>query len=294
MNKWIERWQSISGREQFLILGLSLVGVGYVAYSFLYHAQIEKVAHARKNWGQLRQEMEATKTAQVEKTTRAQELEKLAANNEEVRSRVKEMQEKLFSVDELGHLIGELARQAEGLQITLESIKQDIRTEPTSMKVAIEVICQAPYEDLVNFLKRIEQISPFLRLAAMKMKQDKDVPSGWSQNQLVFVAPLRETGNAGVEIKEDSAKTPEKISVKRSPFGSSEPEKTEKASKETVEKLKLTGITWRGKSSSAIVNDQVVRVGDHVGVYAVQQILPQMVIVTNGSDSQAVSMDAQT
>ena len=57
-----------------------------------------------------------------------------------------------------------------------------------------------------------------------------------------------------------------------------------------LKKLKISGITWRDKESTAIINNEVVRTGDKVGSLVIQQILPEMVVISDGTQSQAVKL----
>lgn len=58
--------------------------------------------------------------------------------------------------------------------------------------------------------------------------------------------------------------------------------------------LKLNGILWDEKAPSAVVNGEIVHVGQRVGSYMVIQIRPQVVILKAGSRKVALRLPADT
>ena len=51
------------------------------------------------------------------------------------------------------------------------------------------------------------------------------------------------------------------------------------------------GVTWRGERSTAIINNEVVRVGDKVGNLRVKQILLESVTLTDGREDFVLSIE---
>ena len=61
--------------------------------------------------------------------------------------------------------------------------------------------------------------------------------------------------------------------------------------KDKSREFKLSGITQAGKDSTAIINDEVVRVGAKLGEWQVVQILPDAVSLSNGSETVSVTLN---
>jgi len=216
-----------------------------------------------------------------------QELQQQAGEIDRLRQEVESAERQLISAGGLGRLVGALARQGEGLQVAFESLKQHEEETAEKAEASLDVAFTSPYEDLVNYLRRVERISPFLRVARLDVTEPKGGPKTFGAVRISLAIPLRASAAEGEPSLDVETQPVEKLSLPRSPFTSRQRprEETERQA------LKVTGITWRGEASTAIVNDAVVRVGDEVDDFKVQQILPDKVILSDGAESYTVPLE---
>jgi hypothetical protein len=153
--------------------------------------------------------------------------------------------------------------------------------------VKISLAFSASYDGLVNNLQRIEQLSPYLSITDFEIIQSQEKTGEAEQIKMSLRSPLRASGGPGGGLLAAANMPPPPIALARSPFN----EKLQRAPVVDLENLRLTGITWRKDASTAIVNDQVVRVGDKVNELSVTQIFPDQVIISDGSQTYTIPLN---
>jgi len=273
-------------RRKWFLAGLAaVVGIFLLGLQTLYQPQQGRLQKVRNQWKALRAQGESLKTQLPDL---AKEKERLKAETkavEELEKEVKGMQSQLVTSGELGLLLGELVRCGEGLRVTFDSVKQDVRENPGQPHVTLEMALSAPFEDLVNYLNRIERLSPFLKVEHLAVLESKQGPSSLLAVRLVLDSPLRLSSETG-GLTVSTGALPEKVALARAPFIS----RVHRADKEKHKEMKVTGITWQEGFSTAIVNEEVVRVGDKVADLTVQKILPDRVVLSDGVESLTVEL----
>lgn len=287
MNRWGERWQRLSRKER---LGLAILGglcLFFWGYQSFYRPQAVRLAKVRAEYLALRRQVAAVKTALPDLDQERQQLQRQTEEIDLFRQELESVESRLTTSAELGILLGELTKQGEGLQVTFDSIKQSLKENPEHPEVGIEVTFMASYEDLVNYLRRVERISPFLRIARLEVAEPKEGPKTFGKTSLMLVTPLRLSHEMGILSQLPQIPLQEKVTLPRSPFTS----RKRPADETKRQALKVSGITWRGESSTAIINNEVVRRGDKIDHLTVKQILPDMVILTDGVESQAITLE---
>lgn len=290
MTRLIERWRHLSRRDQVrLAIGGGLCML-VLAHQHLYRPQAMKLKKARGEWSAARQQVLAMRATLPNLEQERQQLQQETEATALLKQEIEGVEKDLISRGELGRLLGELARQGEGLQVAFESIKQHVKEDPQRPAVVIDATFKSSYEDLVNYLRRVEQLSPFLRIARLEVAEPQEGPRSLADMRLTVQTPLRlasEGEGSGVALTTGRMPPPEKVSVRRSPFAS-----RRRPGDDAMDKtLKVTGITWRGEASTAIINDEVVQIGDKLGELTVQQILPDTVILSDGMESYAVAFE---
>lgn len=186
-------------------------------------------------------------------------------------------------------LLGELVRQATGYSVDFVSIRpRTSRGRKEYAELLIEIKFNTNYSNFTNYLNRLESLSQFLRATAITMEEMKDGFSGSSEVTLTLATLLGEAEEVAKpeEIKEPEFALP--IPIERNPFVSKfRPDLGTDKKKE----LRLSGIIARGKEPTVVIDNEVYRVGDAVGNKKVKQILPNMVILTDGRESTVLTLD---
>ncbi len=291
-----ERWQGMSDRERKMSLAAVVLVIGILGYARMIQFQNGRIGKVKSEWEARSQQVKNIRAALPDLTKERDELDRQAVEVDRLEKETQAIEESMTGPEEIGRLLGELAAQAEGLRVTFEAIKQSLKENAEQATVAIDVAFAAPYEDLINYLRRVEQVSPFLKVARLEIAEPKEgTKAAGELVRVILETPLRDSSRAGRPRFSprlsafQKAPSPEKITLPRSPFLVRKTAQTDAPTKRTD--FKVTGITLAGKASTAIVNDQVVRVGDEVSSLTVKQILSDRVVLTDGAESYAASLE---
>lgn len=283
MSPWAQRWQRLTRRARLSVVVLGALGVGAFGYQGLYRPRASALAKVQAEWRALQQHVQAMRNTLPD----LEQERRLADHTREEVDRLRQDLARLESgmprAEELGRVIQALARQGQGLRVAFESIKQRLNEDAEPPEATIEIALTASYEDAVNYLRRVERLSPFLRVAQVDIADPKSQETvGPGQDvKLTLVTPLRVSSSEGAASSlAEAASLPELLSLPRSPFASKE-RPLETTARQA---LKVAGITWQGEASTAIVNDEVVRIGDRIGERTVSKIFPDKVVLSDGQE----------
>lgn len=282
MSAWIDRWQGMGNRQRAALIALGLLGAGLPAYQVFYRPRANAMAKARSEWRTLRQQVEAMQAALPDLEQEQRMVDQKQQAVDRLREDLKTLEAGLPSAGELGQVIQELSRQTQGLQVAFESIKQQLKEDAEHPEAVVEMTLAAPYEDAITYLRRVEQLSPFLRAATVELSDAKAKESAGPgpRMKVVLVTPLRMSTEIGTWTMAREVPTGERLAMPRSPFAS-----TQRPRDQTKRQaLKVAGITWRGASSTAIINDEVVRIGDQLGEATISNIFPDKVVLSDGQE----------
>ena len=184
-------------------------------------------------------------------------------------------------------LLGELMRQSSGYSIDFISIRPKKDKKKEYPELIIEMKFNSHYSDFANYLNRLESLSQFLRTTDIAMEEMKDGFRGTLDVTLTLATLLSEEEEPQKEdVEEPEFARP--FTIRRSPF-TSEFRPDQERAKEG--EFQLSGIVPSGKQPTAIINDEVYRVGDIIGDKKVKQILPNMVILTDGRESTVLTLE---
>lgn len=285
-----EWWEAVSPRKRFLFLVLVGLALFFWGYRVIYLPQTARLKKARMEWNTFRQQVAAATTGLLDVKKERLELQELAEQTELREKELMSVERTLITSANMGELLGKLTEQQEGLQMTLESIEQKAKQGALLPEVAIKVGFAASWADLVTYLRRVERISPFLRIAQMEVSESKGEGNSGALARLILETPVRFSSEPGGLEASSSLPSVGKASFLRNPFAFSG---QDPAQQKKIKALKVTGITWRGESSTAIINEQVVRVGDWLDQMFVKQILSNVVILSDGAETYTLTLDQQ-
>ncbi len=292
-----EWWKGLTDRDKKIALAAVVSAVALFGYAMLVHFQWGRVGAAQSQWKAKADQVKKLRATLPDLKKDRDELDRQAAEVDQLEKETRAIEGSMTGPEEIGRLLGELASQADGLRVTFEAIKQSLKENAEQPTISIDVAFAAPYEDLINYLRRVEQVSPFLKVARLEVAEPKEGARAVGEFvRVILETPLRDS--ASQDRPKFSSKLsvfqkappPEKITLPRSPFLVRKPAGTAETPIKRTD-LKVSGITLAGKASTAIVNDQVVRVGDEVSSLTVKKILANMVVLTDGTESYAVSIE---
>lgn len=207
--------------------------------------------------------------------------ENLAALVEEKEAYAKKLEEfksKMPSRGSTSGLIGEFSRQAKGIELI--SLRQRIEAKEKQPHLFIEMKFEAPYKQSVNYINRLETISPLLKVTKAELSSP-DKSGSQVISQLVFSIPLASSGT-GAKFE---AKEAEPLSFsEKNIFGLAKIE----AKEEKANDFQLDGITFHFRKPTAIINGEVVAIDNKVDGFRVKEILPKSVILTDGQQDYSL------
>lgn len=260
-----------------VILGLR-VGRGFLNEQGKMKAGLQKVLDEKAR--------QAAKLEEARTQDKAQQKEfsDLQKNYGDTVKKIASYEERIPSADSMTLLLGEITRRSEGLSMDFESIRQNIDREKEGyLKLKLDMKFAGPYSSVVNYLNRIENISDYLTVSSVGISQTKEgTPHSKISMELSML--LLEKG-IDLTVKEKEP-PPAPLVLKLDPFTSKRVENKDKS-----KDFKLSGITQAGKDSTAIINDEVVRVGAKLGEWQVIQILPDAVVLSNGVETASVTLN---
>lgn len=256
------------------LAGYNLVGRGFVEGQNAARSELRKI------------EDETAKTREKFPDIKAQEKE-LAGLQKSYDSVLKDIaayEKKIPSAASVSKLLGEMTRRSEGLGMDFESIRQDIEREKEGyIRLKLDIKFSGPYSSVVNYLNRLQGLSDYLVVSDVEISQSKDGALHSKTNMRVSMLLLEKGADLAAF---ENARIPEIINLRSDPFVSKKPGKKDKAGD-----FKLSGITLAGDDSTAIINDEVVRIGAKTGGWEVSRISADAVTLTDGNDTVTVTLN---
>ncbi len=268
-------------RERALIFFLSVVLFLSIGYRMFWQPYLSQQKKFKNDLQKILNQVQSIKSQFPDTEAAKQENAKLRREYESVLKEISAYEARIPSASSASQLLGGITGRSEGLNMDFESIRQNIEKEKEGYsKLQLNIKFASPYSSIVNYLRRLEKISDYLTVEGIGIAQAKEAgPQTKAELQLSLL--LAERG-IDLTLKEEEAPLP--LAIQRDPFVSRE-------MKRNVEKdFKLSGITWAGKNSTAIINNEVARVGTQIGEWKVTQILPDAVILSNGVETTSLTL----
>ncbi len=265
-----------------------VVGCGYYNYflkkSWQEMGKLKKQEmDSQKQWQDILEQYPDVKNAQQGLD---EQKEKLGA----IEQKNKDIEAQLLKESYLPEFLTELIKCGQGLEIDFQSVKQDVEADKTGFaKLLIDMKLESSYVDILNYVQRVEQISPFVKVEDLLISQAKENPDKRSLAALRLSALLSmDKGPGGGLTTVCSAQMVTKLAIQRNPMS---PIYHKTAAKKRS--LSLAGITYRGAggSSSAIINDTVVNEGDEVDGQTVVKILSDKVMLDDGAETYSITVE---
>ena len=285
----LSKYQKLKTREKILAILLIAVVGGTLYYRLLYKPLAKNATTYKFQIQKLTTRMDEL-TSQFPSVDKQKEnLRLLTSENEGILNKIDEIEKKLPNKKDASRLTAELTRLTEGLELI--SAQQKIDEGEVYSRIFVELTFNAPYKEIVNYINRIEAISPFLKIEEMEISEPKGkfigpgVRTRLLLSCLLGEAPVSEWLR-GEEI--DKMKEMKALTEMRDIFVS---KFRPIVAMERKTDLKLEGITYNPRGSTAIIDDNVVRTGSEISGYKVKEILPDMVILTDGKEDYELKVE---
>jgi Tfp pilus assembly protein PilO len=275
----------IGKRENILLGALLAVLFVSLAYRIFGESYFSEQKSFKGSLQKILDETASRKAKFPDIKTQEKEIGKLRQDYDSVLKQIEDLESKIPAAGSVSQLLGEVTRRAEGLGMDFESIQQNIEREKEGyLKLKLGIKLSAPYSSVVNYLSRLQNLSEYLTVEDIEIAQAKEGVAR-SKTDLELSMLLLEKGIDLTLREKEAAFTP--LVIKTDPFTS----KRAGSSADKVKGLKLVGITSAGKDSTAIINDEVIKIGGQVGDWKVVQILPDAVTLSDGVETVSITLN---
>jgi len=275
-------FKKLKPKERTLVIGLVAVIAISAYFNIVYKPLAKSISRyklqTKKSEPRLRGLQE--KLPQLDK--QRQNIHFLESECRKIFDEINEIESALPSKKNVSDLLTELVRLGSDLKIV--SVRQKLNEGKEYPSIYIELKFNAPYINAVNYLRKVESISPFLVIQELDIAEEKTkVTRGGPAARLILTSLLGEMSDAET-IKAQEA---EPLTISRNIFVS----KAKPAVKAKKTDLKLDGITYDSKTPTAIVNGEVVRIGSVVDSYTVEDIRLESVVFSDGVDEYVIGVE---
>ncbi len=286
-------------RQRFLLFCLILTLLFSLYFNKLLKPQIVELRHLKLECSRLDREILDLKMQIPSLDKERLLLREAQEKNKQLNAKIMDLEKELPESYGISKLLGELAKQAGGYNIDFSYIKpKSISTRESKVQeyahLDIEMQFSAPYYDLRDYLAKLEQLSAFLNTTDIVIEKMREGGFAGETTVTLLLSTLlsRETqGLVSVQplLTEESTQKRESVFLERIPF-LPDSRRIKEHFKNT--KYTLSGITFAGLDSTAIIDNELYRVGDSLdGKWVIKQILPNMVIIKRGRQTETLILE---
>ena len=277
-----------ANRRKLLLAALAVVAAGAIAFRIIGGGFLSERGKINAEMRKVMDEKEKIDAkfseAKAQERDKAKEMAELQKAYDGIIKETSAYEAKIPSAGSVTRLLGEITRRSEGLGMDFESIKQSIEREKEGyLKLKLDMRFAGPYSSVVNYLNRLQNLSDYLRVSDIEISQTKEGASRAKTNMQLSMLLLEKGVDLTVKEKEEKF---EPVVLKLDPFVSKKSEKKDK-----TRDFKLAGITQAGENSTAIINDEVVKVGAKIGDWKVVKILQDAVTLSDGIETVSITLN---
>lgn len=265
-----------SRQGRMALLALAIVMIWFVGYVRLYQPGSEKLGRLKSRIHKVEEKIAEMKQQMPDITREQDMLEEKDRMVEALRSQLHEAEQRLPSRQELAPILEQITRSEEGAAVSILAIKPVKENEKEKKRKGeaaeprfyplerFEIEMLAGFWELVRYLARLEQVSPYFSFPGLQIFMEKG-REGIPKVRLEVATLLLDQFARGIKRESVFEEDIPKFSyegAERDPFRAGV-ESTAAAT--SSENYKVTGVIWQGGRKVAIINNEVVREGDTLG-----------------------------
>lgn len=274
LRNMISKYKHLKKRERIAVIVLLAVFSVSVYYNMICKPLLRNSRTYMIQTERLRKQLTEIKMRNPKVETGMKRIEQEKEEGEKLLAKIEALENKLPSKRATSNLIAELTRLAKDIKI--DSIRQKIDKGEEYSRIFVEIRFDSPYNEMVDYIQKIETISPFLKIEELeiieprKRKKESDTIMRLVVSSLLGDVPFssqlkaKEIGKTSSDLRDIfvSKVLPESATVKID--------------------MKLEGITYGSEISTAIIDGDVVKEGSIIKNYTVNKIMYDKVILTDG------------
>ena len=279
--KIVKKLSQMDKRQRTLVLLLALaVGFG-IYYNLIYKPQANALRKAKVELNDLNKNLDKLNAQFPNIDIEKRKLDKARKDLEALKSQLATIELELPSEGTIPQLLDGLVKQAQGYSVDFTSIRpKPVKERKEYFEQDIEIKFNTIYSDFANYINRLEAPSKFLRATNITMENIKGAFSGGIDVTLTLTTLLGGETSTAKKIKEEATPAVD-LDIQRSPFVS---EYVPAGPGGKNEDYRLTGVVASGNQPTAIINDDVYKIGDTIDDKVVVKILPDIVVLSHGKE----------
>jgi len=290
------RFSRLQKRQKILVSLLIFIILFSLYFNKLLKPQLKQLSRLNSELAELNHQISNLNAQMPDIEKERTDLEELKRKNKQLKERLASLEKELPESYRIPQLLGELAKQTQGLEIDFSYIKPKATSgalEDEYTRFDIEMQFNAPYRDFRSYLGQLEHLSSYLNITDIVVEEMKEGSFAGETTATMVLSTLLNKGLPflGVLTPESKEETllAKDTSLERNPFL---PHSLEVSKYSRRSKYVLSGIAFAGSKSTAIINNEVYRVGDLLEKkYPIKQILPNMVIISHGKQAEILMLE---
>jgi len=283
-------YNEMDSKKKWIVITLIVALVFSFYYNNVYKTHLKNLRNLKsqvlvlKNrYNKLNSQMPDVKKEQLA-------ISELENKHKDLQSEIYLLEAELPSLSNISSFLSQLISLSADLGMDFIHIKQgSTEKKQDYARLNFEIKFSSDYAGFVNYLYRLGKTSNFTEIKKIEIEQSKELADGFFTATLAMTTLLGGNKNAQVSNPKEKDSGPfENIVVAKNPFMSGY---GTGAKGDKKEEYILTGITFLGANSTAIINTEVYRVGDFIGANQVKAIFQDKVILQNGSREICLSLE---
>ena len=280
-HQMMERFNILQPRMRKLLVALMVLVMFSFMFNIIYKPQREAISRLRQKYNALKSKSAALKTQLPNLDDKRKELELLVNSTRSLDQEMARLEAQLPFQNHAHQTLGALVKFSQGLNLNFLSLKPiTTKSEKDFPVLTIQMKVKANFHAIVNYLRRVQAASRFLTIEKVILEKNKDELGADLSAQIELSTFLSEHSRATDQDNFGQARLPEVITVARNPFAS--PMEKDQSANQLA--YRLTGVIAQGKVSTAIINDEVYKIGDSLQGYQIIDIRPHEVVLRMGDE----------
>lgn len=292
--KEISRRYNLLGKKQKILIWLLVFAVLINLYiNEIFMPRFKQLSIFKNKSEELANHIFTVKAAMPSLEGDKTQVSELKRTNKQFHKELDGLEKELPKSYRTPQLLGELAAQASGLKIEFDYIKPLAASEAMEKeysRIDIELQFSSPYYDFLGYLNKLENLSSYLNIQEIIIEEMKESNFRGETTVTLIISALLNKEQAFLKNLNKEEKTPVlEDFFKRNLFV---PESTDVKGYVKESKYVLSGITFSGEKSTAIINGEIYKIGDTLDNKGViEQILLNMVIIKYGYASEVLILE---
>ncbi|MFH1846796.1 MAG: type 4a pilus biogenesis protein PilO [Candidatus Omnitrophota bacterium] len=283
MKAIFNRYKKLKKREKLAIVLLVVSLCVGLYYNILYRPMERKIRSYDLQANKTENKLSDIKKRHPELYKKQAKVKELREKCDDLKNEINRLESMVPSKQATSFLIAELTRLTGGMR--LDSIRQKVDEGTEYSRIFVELKFDASYGEVVNYLKKVETISPFLKIEELEIiepRKRKKANEGTTAKLVMasllgnqpFSEGLKAKDVKAVQIRDIFASTARPVMVEA----------------EIEIDLKLEGITYAAVPTG-IINGEVVKEGDKVSGLTVKKILPEAIVLGDGIEEYVLKVE---